>query len=310
MAALSMQAVGRGADGILFFQWRQAAAGSEKFHSAMLPHAGTQTRTFREVAALGADLAALPDLPAPGGEARVAVILDWETWWAVDQADHPARFDYLAEVRGWHAAFHERNVQVDVVRATGPFDGYAVVVAPSLYLLRDAAPLLGFVHSGGHLVATAFTDVVDEHDRFLPGGFTTRLGPALGVAVLDFEGVQQVGWDVHTGHDLAEVLRVDTAEVLATFDGGGAAFTRNPYGDGTAWYVATLPDAAGKSAVAGRVADSAGVRPVVAGLPPRVEACARGDVVTLINHNPEPVEADGAVLEPYGYRVVIPSPPG
>src|SRR4029453_8589526 len=52
MAARSMQAGGRGSDGVLFFQWRQAAAGAEKFHSGMLPHAGTETRTFREVEAL------------------------------------------------------------------------------------------------------------------------------------------------------------------------------------------------------------------------------------------------------------------
>ena len=42
MAALAMQAVGRGADGIMFFQWRQSRRGSEKFHSAMLPQAGTR----------------------------------------------------------------------------------------------------------------------------------------------------------------------------------------------------------------------------------------------------------------------------
>ncbi|MET7367302.1 beta-galactosidase, partial [Streptomyces sp. NPDC005566] len=32
---------GRGADGIMFFQWRQSRAGAEKWHSAMLPHGGT-----------------------------------------------------------------------------------------------------------------------------------------------------------------------------------------------------------------------------------------------------------------------------
>ena len=309
MAALSMQAVGRGADGVLFFQWRQAAAGSEKFHSAMLPHAGIETRTFREIEKLGAELAALPPLPAPGGEARVAVVLDWASWWAVDQPDHPAQFDYLAEVRGWHAAFHERNVQVDIVRPDGDFGSYAVVVAPSLYLIRDAAPLLDFVRAGGHLLATAFTDVVDEHDRFLPGGFTTRLGPALGVAVLDFEGVREVGWSGHRGHSLAEVVRVDGAAVLETFDHGGPALTRHRYGSGEGWYLATLADVAGKSAVAGRLADRAGVAPVMADLPPRVEACARGDVVTLINHNSVPVKAGDTVLEPFGYRVVIPPAP-
>jgi beta-galactosidase len=43
-----MQAVGRGADGIFFFQRRQSRAGAERFHSAMLPHAGTRTRAWRE----------------------------------------------------------------------------------------------------------------------------------------------------------------------------------------------------------------------------------------------------------------------
>ena len=60
-------------------------------------------------------MAALGDLPAPGGEARVAVIFDWETLWAIGQPDHPAQFDYVAEVQAWHAAFHRRQVKIYVV---------------------------------------------------------------------------------------------------------------------------------------------------------------------------------------------------
>ena len=290
---------------MLFFQWRQAAAGSEKFHSAMLPHAGPETRTFREVEKLGAELTDL-ELPAPGGEAKAAIILDWDNWWAIDQDSHPAQFDYIGEVRGWHAAFHKLNVQVDFVRPDGPFDGYDLVVAPSLYLIRDAAPLLAFVADGGRLLATAFTDVVDEHDRFLPGGFTTRLGPALGLSVVDFEGVGEVRWSAGRGTTLAEVLRVDTAEVLDTFAGGGPAFTRNGFGAGVAYYLATLADQPTKDAMVADLVGHLGIEPVVAGLPPRVEACARGDVITLINHNPEPVKAGDVVLEPFAYRVIKP----
>jgi beta-galactosidase len=300
MAALSMQAVGRGADGVLFFQWRQAAAGSEKFHSAMLPHAGTETRTYREIEKLGADLAALGELPAPGGEARVAIIFDWDAWWAVDQPDHPAQFDYADEARAWHAAFHRRNVQVDLVRPEGPFDAYDLVVAPSLYLIRDASALVAFAESGKVFLATAFTDVVDEHDRFLPGGFTTRLGPALGVRVTEFEGAGEITWGEHHGTTLREVLRVDDAEVLASFADGAPAFTRR----GEAFYLATLADADGKDAVVEMLAGRAKVEPVLPGLPPRVEACRRGDVITVINHNPEPVQAAGEELGPYGYRVI------
>ena len=36
----SLRHVARGADAVCFFQWRAVAAGAEKFHSAMLPHAG------------------------------------------------------------------------------------------------------------------------------------------------------------------------------------------------------------------------------------------------------------------------------
>jgi beta-galactosidase len=36
----SLAHLARGADAILFFQWRASRAGAEKWHSAMLPHAG------------------------------------------------------------------------------------------------------------------------------------------------------------------------------------------------------------------------------------------------------------------------------
>ncbi len=310
MAALSMQAVARGADGVLFFQWRQSAAGAEKFHSAMLPHAGAETRTYREVEMLGADLAGLGDLPAPGGEARVAIVLDWPNAWAVDQPSHPAQFDYFARVQGWHAAFHQLNVQVDLVPPEGPFEPYELVVAPSLYLITDATPLIGFVERGGRLLATAFSDVVDEHDRFLPGGFTRRLGGVLGLAVVDFPGVRPgeapVVWTDGTfaGDVLAEVVRLDGAEVLGRFGDGNPAVTRHSAGDGEAYYVATMPDAAGRAALARHLVRRSGIEPVRAGLPERVEACARGGMVTLINHNPVPVAAAGGVLGPYGYRVM------
>jgi beta-galactosidase len=310
MAALSMQAVARGADGVLFFQWRQAAAGSEKFHSAMLPHAGPETRTYREVEMLGADLAALREMPAPGGEARVAIVLDWHNAWAIDQPDHPAQFDYHAQVRGWHAAFHQLNVQVDLVRPDGPFDGYELVVAPSLYLIRDASGLTAFVERGGRLVVTAFSDVVDDFDRLVQGGFTRRLGSVLGLSVLDFPGAlpgeATVTWEGGTfeGDVLTEVLRLDSAEVIGRFDSGSPAVTRNSFGRGEAYYLATMPDAAGRTAIVRHLVERGGIEPVLVGLPDRVEACARGDVVTVINHNPVAVLVGETVLGPFGYQVM------
>lgn len=54
MRAQSYQTVAHGADTIQFFQLRRSVGGCEKFHGAVIAHAGTaDTRVFREVTQLG-----------------------------------------------------------------------------------------------------------------------------------------------------------------------------------------------------------------------------------------------------------------
>lgn len=244
MAALSAQAIGRGADGILFFQWRQSKGGAEKFHSAMLPHAGTGTRTWREVVDLGAKLAALPELPwptpgagaagtgadtGPATDARVALVFDWENWWAVEASDHPLnRLDHVALVQRWYRALHRRHVQVDLVRPEQVDGRYALAIAPSLYLLREAgaAALTAFVEGGGHLLAGPFTDVVDEHDRFRDGGFLTQLGGLLGVRLDDFGAL--VPPDAPAGEPGEREARFADADRSGATDGPGATDAPGP----------------------------------------------------------------------------------
>ena len=60
--------------------------GAEKFHSAMLPHAGTDTRIWREVVALGRRRwrRSASVRGHAGCAADVAVVWDWESWWALE----------------------------------------------------------------------------------------------------------------------------------------------------------------------------------------------------------------------------------
>ncbi|KQQ06360.1 hypothetical protein ASG06_02855 [Rathayibacter sp. Leaf185] len=332
MAALSMQAVGRGADGILFFQWRQSRRGSEKFHSAMLPQAGTDTRTWREVVELGSTLAELPDLGGTASGARIALVLDWENWWAIQNPDHPVVLDYLDLVQRWHAAFHRQNLAVDLVRATDDLSGYALVVLAHSYLLTDdaAVNLTSFVESGGRLLVTAFSDVVDEDDAFRDGGFQVGLREVLGVSVVEFGATASVSADgpvgAFEGGFLAEEL-VETGPVtvLGRFTSGQAAgmpaLTACTTGSGTAHYLATIPDDAGMTALTGWLAAESGVEPVLAASP-WVEAARRGDVLTVINHGAEPVDVavsgsdvltgapvESLRLEQYGWALVRESGP-
>jgi beta-galactosidase len=309
MAALSVQAVGRGADGIMFFQWRQSRRGSEKFHSAMLPHAGKQTRIWREVVQLGADLAALPTLPPGPSHARVGLVFDWPNWWAISAADHPVVLDYLGLIQRWYAALHRAHIDVDFVQPISALGDYALILAPQLYLLEDdaAANLAGCVHGGGRLLVGAFSDVVDEHDAFRDGGFQVGLRDVLGLTVTEFgalvppgspgpgENFAPVAGEPGTfrGEYVAEELRLLGAEAIAHFAGGrrtgDPALTAHRFGAGTAHYLATIPDQAGTATIVTWLLGQTGILPTLPGLPESVEAARRGAVTTVINHGDRPV---------------------
>lgn len=317
LESFGMQSVGHGADGLLFFQWRQSRHGAEMFHSAMLPHSGTRTRLWREVTEFGERLAALPHLPAATRSARMALVWEWESWWALDLPSNPVQIDYESAVRRWHSAATRLHLPVDLVPAGADLGGYALVIAPLLHLLgdSDAANLLGYVDAGGCLLVTAFSDVVDENVSLRPGGYTAALRPVLGLQVEDFGALVPPGGGFGPGPDqvavqaafgavgsfrgelLAETLVLQGAEVLGSFGSGpsegGPALTRNAYGEGEAYYVATLPDAGGTTALVAELAARRGIAPVLPSLPEAgdLEVTLRGDVAVLINHGREEVMA-------------------
>ncbi|MCC2336173.1 beta-galactosidase [Cellulomonas wangsupingiae] len=304
--AHSLQAVARGADGVLHFQWRQSAAGAERFHSAMLPHAGADTRLFRDVAALGEELAGLSDLVGTAVPARVALVLDWDSWWALEQPATPTRVEYVERFLDWYAPFLRRGVTVDVVQAGADVTGYDLVVVPVQHVARrehlDA--LDAYVRGGGHLVVTYASAVVDQDLRVHLGGYLGPLRATLGVRVEELAptagpdgtpgGPLRLVGDVAGAASLwQDVLVVDEAQVVATFaDGyaaGGAAVTRREHGDGVAWYVATQPAADVLDALVDRLLTECGVPALLAAPVPGVEAVRRGDRLAVVNHTAAPV---------------------
>ena len=92
MRAQSYQTMAHGADTIQFFQLRRSVGGCEKFHGAVIAHAGTEnTRVFREVKQLGEELERLSDLiPGSVNEAEVGVIFDWDNYWALEYTSGPS----------------------------------------------------------------------------------------------------------------------------------------------------------------------------------------------------------------------------
>jgi beta-galactosidase len=171
----SLSHIARGADGAMFFQWRASLAGSEQFHSAMLPHAGTESRIWREVVALGDAVQRLA--PVRGSRVEtgtVALLWDVPSYWATQSSPLPTvDFHYDTTPTRFHHAISRRRVALDIVTPAADLAGRRVVIVPSITVEHSglADRLRSAAESGAHIVISAFTGLLDESGSVLPGGY-------------------------------------------------------------------------------------------------------------------------------------------
>ena len=257
----SLAHVAMGADAVCYFQWRQSKAGAEKFHSAMVPHAGEDSDVFRDVCELGADLNTLADNGLLGtklAKSKVAVVFDYESEWASEHTATPTqKVHHVDEPLQWFRALADHGVTADVVPVRGAWDDYEMVVLPSVYLLSEETTrrVRDYVVGGGRLVVTYYTGISDEKDHVWLGGYPGSIRDVVGVRVEefmpmgdDFPGVPDcLGLsNGAVAHDIADVIgSVDgTATVLETFKDdpwtgmdGAPAIVAHTFGEGRSVYV-------------------------------------------------------------------------
>ncbi len=312
LARDSLTHVAHGADAVCFFQWRQSAAGAEKYHSAMLPHAGTDSAVFRAVVDLGQVLGALA--PVAGSTRRpapVAVVFDWVSWWASEADSHPtSELRYRQEALDWYSALLSLGIRVDVVPLGTPLDGYRMVAAPVLHVVPDdlTETLTRYVHDGGHLVTTYFSGIVDDDDHVRLGGYPGALRDLLGIRVEEFGPLppdEYVDLDNGTTGSLwtDHITLTDTdTQVIAGYktgdQAGRPAVTRRSVGGGSAAYVSTRLGPHGLQPVLHDLLDAAGLSSELpADLRGRVELTVRSgdeaDFWFLVNRTDEPVDISG-----------------
>lgn len=260
MRLWSYQTLAHGGDGIMFFQWRASKAGAEKFHGAIVGHSGQKTdRVFMEVAELGQELRNLSEIVDSRVPARVAIIFDWENWWALELPSKPREMKYLNRIMPYYNILFQRNIPVDVIHPSMAVDQYDLVIAPGLYLFQEgySTKLEEFVEKGGTLLTDYFSGIVDNNDRILLGGYPAPMQKILGLTVSEF---YPLGNDqkirLSRSHSIlsrtsynaafwAEHVQLISAEPLAVFNDGflhGPAVTRNHWGHGEALYLATAVD--------------------------------------------------------------------
>lgn len=307
----ALSAVAHGADGVCFFQFRQSSFGAERFHSAVVPLAGEDTRVFRETVQLGADLQNLSQLAGAPAPARIGVLFDWNSWWAAESPDTPtSRLEVMAQLQAYYAPLRRRGLAVEVIHPSASLERFDLLLAPSLFLLaqQHADSLEAFVRRAGRLVVGPFSGVADNNGHLAPARFPGVLSDLLGVSGEEWrplkEDVDVVFTETETVAAAAQryqariwtedlALHGTTAQAMAVFgDGcleGRPAVVRHHTGDGCTWYVgADMPDPA-LDLILAEALESAGIRSQLAApVPEQVEAVSRGGHLFLLNHSGQP----------------------
>lgn len=254
----SYQAVAHGSDSIMFFQMRRSIGACEKYHSAVIDHCGHEnTRVFKEVTQIGEELDRIGDLILGAREdAKVAIVFDWDNWWGIELSAGPTvEMKYRDEVTRYYTALHEQNIATDIISVEEDLSKYDVVIAPILYMTKGNydEKVRTYVKNGGTFVTTFFSGYVNENDLVITGGYPGKLRDILGIWVeetdalppefynhFDFEGKE------HRCELLCDLLHLEGAESLAEykedFYKGMPVVTKNTYGSGHAYYVATRSD--------------------------------------------------------------------
>lgn len=301
----AFQAVARGSRGALFFQVRQSHSGNELNHAALIPrHGRLDTRMGQELSELGRALAAVGVPPESHVlRAKVAMVFDWPSWWghhATPGLDQKSR--YLDVARYFHRVLAERGIAVDLVGTDTALGPYRTVVAPLLYMVDSTVTgaLNDYVAAGGTLIATAGSGIADPNGRVHPGGAEEGWRRLVGAWVEETDvrptdETNRVGFDDGTevpARELFELLRLETARGLATFEEGFyrgyPGLTVNHVGEGRVFYLAS-PTAELFAEVldrfAGLEADPAAAADVEV---TRWESDTGGELVFALNHGQGP----------------------
>lgn len=319
MRLWSYQAVARGADTVMFFQLRRSIGACEKYHGAVIEHVGHEhTRVFRECAELGQELQSLGDkLLDARTQARVAIVYDWENRWALELSSGPTvALNYVNEVHKYYDALFKMNVEADMVSVEEDFSKYDIVIAPVLYMVKPgfANRAEQFVSAGGTFVTTFFSGIVNENDLVTTGGYPGELRSLLGIWAEEIDAlfpdqkneiVMKQEWNGLSGTYecgvLCDLIHSEGAEVLAEygqdFYQGMPVLTRNRFGAGKAYYVASSPDEAFMESFLANLCEEKGIKGLLPERAPEgVESARRvkdgKEYLFLLNHSAEAAEVN------------------
>lgn len=304
MRLWSYQAVAHGSDSVMFFQMRRTVGACEKLHGAVIDHVGTnETRVFREVKALGAELKELGEQTLGAvTDAKAAIYFDWDNWWAIECSAGPnCDLKYKDEIYNYYQALYKLNIPVDIVGPEDDLGKYQLLIAPILYMTKTGydEKIRTFVKNGGTFVTTFFSGIADEHDLIVTGGYPGKLRDIMGIWVEESDALPS-GAENHFTYRgkaypaklLCDLSHLEGAEALSVYEedfyAQMPAITKNQFGDGRAYYVATRSSEEFYQTLMADICEECGVESLLApqeNLEVTMRRNENGRFLFLLNHS-------------------------
>jgi beta-galactosidase len=305
--AMAWHAIGHGADGVLYWQWRSALNGQEQLHGTLVDQSGQPRPFYEEVQGIGREFR-IASLLLTGTQpsAKVALLNSYDSRWSIQWQRHHKDFDWVTHLIHYYRPFARRGIPVDIISADTPLDGYRLVILAGLSIVDEtlAKRLTGFVQGGGRLVIGPRTGIKDEYNALQPSRQPGPLAELTGLEVEEYYALDQPvpikgNWFQGTTNQWAERLKIKEdkyTSVIARYGPSNGwldnqvAIAVRGYGSagGLVYTVGTYLDETSQDALLERIIEFVPIRKTFEA-PKGVEVCKRSnetgmDVFILINH--------------------------
>ena len=277
MKQAAVQAFAHGADMMLHFQYRSFPMGAEQLNYAIVDLDGLPRRRYYEMKDTAKTLKELEPLAAAEFDNEVAVLVDYDTHWAlrIKPVNDPV-FQYLDYCGKLFHGFREEGMNADVISFQEDFSRYKIVILPAGFILPVSMreKLKSFVQKGGILISTFLFSVKNEdnigYTETLPAG----LNELFGISVEEVEPVfqnnhtrlrlQQGDQKAECADGLWSELLVGDADMIGVYEEdykkGFGVISEHTYGEGKAYYIGTDLDANVLKILFSNIASKAGIK--------------------------------------------------
>jgi len=255
------QAIGHGADGVLYFRWRTTPYGVEQFVYGIPGPDNRLDRRYYEAKRVGEEIRRLEGyLCETTCKSDVAILCSYDNIWATDMEKDDYGRNSLDDMLSVYKGLWLNHIPVDIVEPYHDLTKYKVLFTPFTYIMseQNALRLKEYVNNGGILISDARLAVKNEYNGIFSEPLPGLLTELFGITVDDFDLVESsenrkiscmreapiLKCREVSPSAFVEALGILSADVIAVHKGawldGKPAITMNEYGKGKAIYVGTF----------------------------------------------------------------------